>query len=205
MGFFKFIKQDNENVRKQEEVSKQWQQQQKQQNVTILQAPVSQHITRQENKTDQTLSENKKTHKDDACDFFNVKIYHIFTHKPVFVERCEHENGQSVEKFTLELSQTELSTFDHLDIFKYENGNYDLLFTGNETKLTAELIDFINYCVGVLGPDFLQKKEISREDIRDMRLGIFSRTWHKQIRIENIYYKFSLTLYDIRPQPSSGE
>ena len=95
----------------------------------------------------------------------------------------------------------ELSTFNLLDVFRYENGNYDLVFTGNEMQVKTELIDFIHYCVNVFGADFMQKKEFSQEDVRDMRLGIFSRVWHGQARIENINFRLSLTLYNIVPQP----
>jgi hypothetical protein len=201
MGFFKFIRQNDE-VQKPEE----------QKNVTTLQTPVVREAVRQENKIPQSplpenkapqpLPENKKKQKDDACDFFNVKIYNIFMHEPVFTKKLELGNGKSVDKFTLNLNKPELSTFNHLDIFKYENGHYDLFFIGNELQMKPELVDFIHYCVGVLGPDFMRKKEFSQEDVRDMKLGIFSRIWREQVRIENIHFKLSLTLYDITPQLS---
>jgi hypothetical protein len=147
--------------------------------------------------------EQKKEQKDDASDFFHINIYNVFIHDPEFVEKCDHVQGQTVEKYTLKLSKPELSTFDQVHILKYENGNYDLHFTGNVEELTAEMIDFVNYCASVLGPDFMQKTSYAGDkDARDMRLGIFSRVWPKQVRIENIYFTLSLTLYDI-PSPKS--
>jgi hypothetical protein len=193
MGFFKFIRQ-NDDVQKpkeQENVIK---------NVTIPQTPVFPDATKPEVGTPQSLPQNEKKQKNDACDFFNVKIYDIFSHQPEFIEKTKSGNGKLVEKFTLKLNEPELSTFNLLNVFRYENGNYDLVFTGNEMQIKTDLIDFIHYCVNVLGADFMQKKEFSQEDVRDMRLGIFSRVWHGQARIENIRFRLSLTLYNITPQ-----
>ena len=194
MGFFKFIRQ-NDDVQKpkeQENVIK---------NVTIPQTPVFPDATKPEVRTPPSLPKNEKKQRNDACDFFNVMIYDIFSHKPEFMEKTKSGNGKVAEKFTLRLNEPELSTFNLLDVFRYENGNYDLVFTGNEMQVKTELIDFIHYCVNVFGADFMQKKEFSQEDVRDMRLGIFSRVWHGQARIENINFRLSLTLYNIVPQP----
>ncbi|MDR1645470.1 MAG: hypothetical protein LBS05_06580 [Tannerellaceae bacterium] len=144
--------------------------------------------------------DKKKKNKDDACDFFHVNIYDIFRHEPEFVEKCTDNNDRMLEKYILKLANPELSAFDQIHILKYENGNYDLHFTGHARDVNDEIIEFINYCTDVLGIDFMHKGNFSENDIRDLKLGAFSRVWPTQIRIENVYYTLSLTLYDIPTQ-----
>ncbi|MDR1918526.1 MAG: hypothetical protein LBQ65_02635 [Tannerellaceae bacterium] len=158
-------------------------------------------ITRQET-SEQALSGNKRKQKDDACDFFTIDIYHIFKHEPEFVEKYEDDYGQTVEKYTLKLNTLELSVFNQVNILRYENGDYDLLFTSNSNVVSSELKDFVAYCADVLGPDFMQKRQFNDEDVRDLRLGIFSRVWRREIRIENVYFTLSLSLYGI-PAPKA--
>jgi hypothetical protein len=166
--------------------------------------PTIQDIKEQQAPPPPPPRDQKKKQKDDACDFFHVDIYNIFKHEPEFVEKYDNMQGQTVEKYALKPDKPELSTFSQIHIIKYGNGNYDLHFTGNVKNLNTEMIDFINYCAGVLGPDFMHKKNYSPDDdIRDMRLGVFSRVWPRQIRIENVYYTLSLTLYDI-PRHNPG-
>jgi hypothetical protein len=169
-----------------------------------IQAPSTTQDTQEQQATLPPLPrEQEKTQKEDASDFFHVDIYDVFKHDPEFVEKYDNMQGQTVEKYTFKLSKPELSTFTQIHILKYGNGNYDLHFTSNVRELNTEMIDFINYCAGVLGPDFMQKTTYAKnDDLRDMRLGVFSRVWPKQVRIENVYFTLSLTLYDI-PSPQS--
>ena len=97
MGFLKFIRQNDEVQRpKEQEIGIR--------SVRIPQTPVSQDTARQEIRRPQPLSINEKKQKDEACDFFKVKINNIFAHKPEFREKTEPGNGRSVEKFTLKLN-----------------------------------------------------------------------------------------------------
>ncbi|MDR1938417.1 MAG: hypothetical protein LBQ73_07955 [Tannerellaceae bacterium] len=158
-------------------------------------------VTRQET-MEQPLSGNRKRQKDDACDFFTIDIYNIFKHEPELVEKYDYAEGRPVEKYMLKLNTLELSVFNHLDILKYENGNYDLVFTSKTNEVSNDLKEFLEYCTGVLGVDFMQKGNFSDGDVRDLRLGIFSRVWRRQIRIENVYFTLSMTLWDIPAQKS---
>ncbi|MDR1257893.1 MAG: hypothetical protein LBK65_01240 [Tannerellaceae bacterium] len=144
----------------------------------------------------------KKKQKDDISDFFNVNILNIFVHEPEFIEKYCAGDGLSVEKYILKLQKRELSSFNQITILRYENGNYDLLFTGDAVEVNTEMENFVNYCVRSLGEDFMRKNDFSEKDVRDIRLGIFSRIWYGRVRIENIYFTLSLTLHDIHPQVS---
>ncbi|MDR2389466.1 MAG: hypothetical protein LBD89_06760 [Tannerellaceae bacterium] len=148
----------------------------------------------------QPLPENKKKPKDDACDFFHVDIYNIFKHNPEFLEKGLGSDGGPVERYVLPLEIPELSVFRQVNITKYANGRYDLHFLSKSNEVPQELKEFIAYCSDVLGPDFMQKKHFSEDDVRDLRLGVFSRVWRRQMRIENINFTLSLTLIDIPPQ-----
>ncbi|MDR2810496.1 MAG: hypothetical protein LBB84_08100 [Tannerellaceae bacterium] len=148
----------------------------------------------------QSLSDNKKKQKDDACDFFHIDIYNIFKHNPEFFEKGESTDGRPIDKYILPLKTPELSVFLQVNISKYENGRYDLHFLSKSNEIPQELKDFIEYCADVLGADFMQKKYFSEDDVRDLRLGVFSRVWRREIRIENIYFTLSLTLFNIPPQ-----
>jgi hypothetical protein len=194
MKFFKFTKQE---VQEQQEVIMQPTVQPFAQQRPSMQEPVA----RQEPLAP-VLSDNKKKQKDDACDFFHIDIYNIFKHNPDFVEKSEDADGQVVEKYTLPLRTPELSVFIQVNVTRYANGRYDLHFLSKTNEVSQELIEFVNYCADVLGSDFMQKGHFSDKDVRDIRLGVFSRVWRREIRIENIYFSLSLTLYGIPPQES---
>jgi hypothetical protein len=187
MGFFNFIRHD---VQKEGE----------QQNANTHPLPSPQISVIEKNKAEQPLPDKKKRQKDDIDDFFHVNIRNIFKHEPEFVEKYNDGNGKVVEKYMLGLQKPELSSFNQINILRYENGNYDLFFTGQTEVISEDMIDFVNYCADVLGDDFMRKKSFSEKDIRDMNLGVFSRIWHDRVRIENIYYTLTLTLYNICPQ-----
>jgi hypothetical protein len=195
MMFFKFSKQD---VQEQQVVTMQPTVHPFAQQRAFMQEPVA----RQEPPV-QTLSDNRKKQKEDACDFFSVDIYNIFKHKPELLEKGEDAEGRPVEKYTLELKPLELAVFHRVNVIKYETGHYDLCFSSKTNKVSEELKEFINYCANVLGLDFMQKGVFSNtEDVRDIRLGVFSRVWRREIRIENIYFTLTLVLYGIPPHKS---
>jgi hypothetical protein len=194
MNFFKFNKSD---VQKKEVTMQPTVHPFTQQRVSFQEPAVA----RQEPSV-QPLSGNKKNQKDDACDFFNIDIYNIFKHNPEFLEKGENAEGRPVERYILPLEIPELSIFRQVNVSKYENGRYDLHFLSKSNEVPQELKDFIEYCADVLGPDFMQKKYFSDDDVRDLRLGVFSRVWRRQMRIENINFTLSLTLLDIPPQTS---
>ncbi|MDR2117977.1 MAG: hypothetical protein LBP25_00365 [Tannerellaceae bacterium] len=161
-----------------------------------LRPPFKEPVARQE---PPAPSDNKKKQKDDACDFFHIDIYNIFKHNPVLLEQSVDAEGKPLEKYMLSLKTPELSVFTQVNISKYESGHYDLQFLSRSNEVPEELKEFITYCADVLGPDFMQKKYFSADDVRDLRLGVFSRVWRREIRIENIYFSLSLTLFRIPP------
>jgi hypothetical protein len=144
--------------------------------------------------------EKKKRQKDDISDFFDVDICNIFKHEPEPADSKGAAGGEPVSKYVLGLTKPELSVFNRVDIFLHAGGSYDLHFTGNSETISDDLIAFVNYCAGKLGPDFMQKKAFSENDARDMWLGVFSRIWNGRMRIENIHFTLSLTLYNIHPK-----
>jgi hypothetical protein len=186
MGFINFLKQNGQKQEEEKEVTMQ--------EMPILQSPETENET-----AEQLFFETGKTPKEDICDFFHVNIYSIFKHSPELVERRKDADGGNVEVYTLKLAKPELNIFHQVDILKREDGSYDLHFSSRTNRMSEELTAFIHYCVDVLGPDFMQKRGISDSDLRDMGLGVFSRIWIEQVRIENIYFTLSLTLY-ITPQ-----
>ncbi|MDR1357728.1 MAG: hypothetical protein LBJ58_08680 [Tannerellaceae bacterium] len=138
------------------------------------------------------LPKKKKRQRGGIGDFFNIDIYNVFNYKPKAV-------GGDASKYALSLEKTELSSFNHVDIILHSGGSYDLHFTGNTETISKDMTDFVDYCAGALGPDFMQKKTFSENDARDMPLGAFSRIWYGRMRIENVHYTLSLTLYNIQP------
>jgi hypothetical protein len=193
MEFFKFIKQDTQKQQEQPNTAPPT----AEQTPSPEPAPV---VVPKKAPVQPPVHVPQKKQKEDACDFFSVDIYNIFKHKPAFAEKYTDGIGRTVEKYILKPDKWELSAFNRIDVLKYENGHYDLHFSGEEKTLNSEIIEFINYCTSVLGPDFMQKQDLSADDTRDMKLGAFSRVWNRHLRIENIYFTLSLTLYDITPQ-----
>jgi hypothetical protein len=142
----------------------------------------------------------KKKPEGFACEFFNVSIYDIAQHNPELVEKGIDAHGHATEIYSLNLAEPEMALFHHVDVRKYANGNYDLRFTSQRNELTEEVSDFVDFCIEALGPDFMRKTNICNDDVRDMRLGVFSRIWAGRVRIENIDFTLSLTLYNIEPK-----
>jgi hypothetical protein len=141
----------------------------------------------------------EKKEKDDFGDFFSINIYNIFQYNPALTGKKEGAAGKGIEIYTLKLNGLELSTFHQVDVIRYENGHYDLVFSSSVTEIKDDLKAFIHFCVDNLGPDFMQKEGFTAKDAQDIGLGVFSRVWCENIRIENVYYTLSMTLYDITP------
>jgi hypothetical protein len=141
-----------------------------------------------------------KEKKEEFRDFFKINIYSIFKYNPVLTGDKEKVMGKWVETYSLPLDEPELATFQHVKILKYENGHYDLIFSSAQQAISSELKEFISFSVEQLGPDFMQKGEFTDADAKDAVLGVFSRIWYNGLRIDNVYFTPSLTLYDITPE-----
>jgi hypothetical protein len=143
---------------------------------------------------------HKEERKEDFGDFFKVNIYDIFRYKPVPAETNEPAEGKSAGKYTLALNEPELATFSQADIIRYGNGNYDLVFSSEINEVNEDVKAFIDFCVQKLGPDFMHKEAFTASDAQDALLGVFSRVWYNEIRIDNVYFTLTLTLFDITPE-----
>ncbi len=133
-----------------------------------------------------------KNKKENIADFFKIDIYNIFKYDLVLTHQ-----STSNELYTLHLKDIELDTFNHIDVNKYGNGSYDLIFKSKTNYIGIELKQFIDFCIEKLGSDFMNKKSITEDDQRDATLGVFSRLWYNKIKIENLDFTISLTIYNI--------
>ncbi len=134
--------------------------------------------------------------KDDISSLFKINIYDIFKYDPKLISNITIQ-GKSAEKYSYKLPDLELGTFYRVDIIKYNDGAYELIFVSNINEVRKELKEFIDFCVNKYGKDFMNKGEIVKEDYRDLPLGVFSRVWHNRLRLENLNYTISLTLYNL--------
>lgn len=141
----------------------------------------------------------KKSKKDEFSSLFKIDIYNIFKYEPK-LEGEVYRSGKPAKKYTFKLSELELATFYKVDIFQFQNGDYELLFRSNINELRDGLKEFVDFCVKDRGLDFMNKGGITQEDYDDAYLGIFSRVWHNFLRIENINFRLTLTIYDIPGQ-----
>jgi hypothetical protein len=187
MGFFKFGKQH-----KQEPSEFQ-----------NIQAPIEKEVLPIPQVIPQEVKENKSIFtpqpgkkKNDISDLFRINIYDIFKYAPKLVETITLQ-GETAEKYSVKLPNPELGTFDKADIIKYPNGAYDLIFAGNINEISKELKEFVDFCVSKYGKDFMNKEGIVRQDHCDLVLGVFSRVWHNKLRIENVNFTISLSMYHI--------
>jgi hypothetical protein len=142
----------------------------------------------------------KEKEEEDVADFFTVNIYDIFKYEPVSIRKDKGANGRPAEIFELELPELELSVFFKVEIHLYENKCYDLVFISRTNEASDRLKQFIDFSGKVFGPDFMQKGSFNANDLRDAALGVFSRIWYNNVRIENTSFTLALTLYGILPE-----
>jgi hypothetical protein len=138
--------------------------------------------------------------KEDIADFFTIKIYDIFQYNPKPVGKGKGANGRPVEIFEVSLPEPELSTFFKVEIRQYENKQYDLVFISQTNEIRDELKEFIDFSLEAFGPDFMNKRSVNANDLRDAALGVFSRIWYNKARIDNTSFALTLILFDITPE-----
>ncbi|MDR1402275.1 MAG: hypothetical protein LBJ60_01055 [Tannerellaceae bacterium] len=192
MGFFKFKKQDSQtssNIKK-ELVNEKF---------PIVETPDVPPVKKEISKPFVYPPPRRKKEKEDIADFFTVSIYDIFKHNPESVRKGRGTNGCPVEIFELKLSELELSTFSKVEILRYENKQYDLVFISRTNEIRDNLKNFIDFSCKAFGPDFMQKGSFNANDLRDAALGVFSRIWYNRARIENSSFTIALTLYALTP------
>jgi hypothetical protein len=129
--------------------------------------------------------------------FFKINIHDIFKYKPEYESRQEKEKGQWVDLFSLPLDRPELDCFHRVNIIKYEDGHYDLIFISKACNVNNTVSRFINCCLDTFGKDFMGKGAVSEKDEKDICLGAFSRVWLNRARIENTFLSLTLELYQL--------
>jgi hypothetical protein len=148
---------------------------------------------------EKTLRSVQKS-KESIAGFFKINIHDIFNSQPVLIGESLVD-GRPAEKFVTKLSTRELSTFCAVEIVRFKGGDCLLTFLSDHINdVHDELKELIDFCLATYGPDFMKKGSFCEEDYRDIRLGIFSRVWHDTIRIENLNFALTLTLYHISQQ-----
>ena len=147
----------------------------------------------------QKPSTRSKGKKENLGDLFKVNIYNMFKYDPKLVEETSL-NGKQVKKYTLKLPDLELSTFYKAEITQHLDGTYDITFLSNVNEIRQGMVDFIDLCINLYGTDFMNKGNITNDDYRDSSMGVFSRIWYNKLRIENVYFTMSLTIYNITPK-----
>ncbi|MDR1880072.1 MAG: hypothetical protein LBQ78_04000 [Tannerellaceae bacterium] len=146
----------------------------------------------------------RQPEKNSLSDFFHVDIDHIFKHEPSLAAKSAGANGEPVEMYTLDLKERELSTFFKVQVIRFEDETYNLVFISDINEIKEDMKEFIHYCTTQFGPDFMRKEDITDEDYRDMTLGVFSRIWHDRVCIGNTHFSVSLTLYHINKRIDAG-
>lgn len=195
MGFFNFGKQ-NKNRAPQSETEEP-----KAERPSVEQPPIATPPMPPPAEETQVPFLRKKSKKEEAGPetFFSIDIYNIFKYKPQLLGEVA-VNGKPAEKYTLKLKDLELDTFYKVEILKYKNEKYDLVFMGNVNEIRNGIIEFIDFCLKAYGPDFMNRGSISPEDRRDLSMGVFSRIWYNRLQINNLDFKVSLTIQNITPK-----
>lgn len=192
MGFFNFKK-------KQTKTSSDIQEEPNVEISMNSETPIVQPVHEETPKVHTPNISKKKKEKEDISDFFNINVYDVFKHDLKAVGSGKGSNGQPVEIFSFKLPNLELNTFYKINVFKYANGHYDLVFISNINIIRDELKEFVDFSCKTFGNDFMNKKSVNQDDFRDVTLGVFSRVWYGNARLENPNFTITLTLYDIAP------
>lgn len=191
MGFFKFRKQHSQtssDIKKQPVI-------QRPSNIeTPIVPPIQQEIPKPFIPTPK-----KKKEKEDIGDFFTINIHDIFKHNPKPIGERKGNNGKPVNVFELKFPELELDTFFKVNILQNEDQRYDLEFISNINEIRDNMKEFIDFARKTFGLDFMNKGAVNENDSRDTALGVFSRIWYNNARIENKTFTITLTLYNITP------
>ncbi|MDR0430537.1 MAG: hypothetical protein LBH58_08700 [Tannerellaceae bacterium] len=162
-----------------------------------IESPTIQPEQKEKTKPHVPTPPKRKKEKKDVADFFTVNIYEIFKHEPISVGNGTGTNGQPVEIFSFKLPDLELNTFYKVNILKYADNHYDLVFISNINDIRNELKEFVDFCMKTFGNDFMNKGSVNKDDFRDATLGVFSRVWYGNACLENPNFAITLTLFDV--------
>ena len=110
--------------------------------------------------------------------FFSIDLENlpIDENTPFWEE--QRDNGQIVRNYLLSLSGYELGTFERAKVTWFSPNEYNVHFYASRPVLTQSLVDFINYCAKIYGPDNSGASYITNEDLVDCQRLLFMRIWN---------------------------
>lgn len=129
------------------------------------------------------------------ADFFNIDIHDIFKYQPVLVEKDANKSSPPVDIYALNCREWVLATFAEVDIIRFGERDYNLIFKSQLEHPPKELFRFINACAEKFGLDINGNGKVTKEDVELMKYGLFSRFW-RDISIHNLDYRMTMMIFD---------
>jgi len=133
--------------------------------------------------------------KEKLVDFLNIDIHNIFKYQPILVEEDANKSIPRVDIYALNCNERVLSTFEEVDIIRFGEHEYNLIFKSQLDQPSSEMIRFINACADEFGLDINGQGKVTQEDIELMKYGLFSRFW-RDISIHNLDYQMTMMIFD---------
>ncbi len=87
------------------------------------------------------------------------------------------EDGTTIKTYLLSPTGYELGTFERTTVTWFSPNEYNIHFYSRRPVLTQSLVDFINYCAKIYGPDKTGASYITNNDLEDCQILLFSRMW----------------------------
>jgi hypothetical protein len=136
--------------------------------------------------------------KKSLADFFKLNIHDISSYLSDTSLATSGKSG--LKQYAFALKEPELGLFDRAELSLHADGSYDIVFHGKGNELNASLRALIAFCAENWGDDFMKKGAVANEDANDLNMGIFSRFWMNRLRVDNVYFTMTLTLYNLKPE-----
>ena len=128
-------------------------------------------------------------------DFFSIDIHNVGIYGKSLIDE---DKDRGVAHYDIYLPNLQMGMFNQIEMIEFANSNsWNLHFIGIMPQITKDLIDFINFMAEKEGLDQFKKCRFSSNEIRDIKIGTFSRTWRKV----NIYMEddvFHILLFDVK-------
>lgn len=110
----------------------------------------------------------------------------------------DEDKDRGIAHYDIYLPNVQMGMFNQIEMIEFANSNsWNLHFIGISSQITKELIDFINFMLEKEGLDQFKKGRFSSNELRNIKIGTFSRVW----RMVNIYMEddvFHILLFDVK-------
>lgn len=141
------------------------------------------------------IGEEKGKSYNSIEDFFSIDIHNVGEYGKTLIDE---DKDRGIAHYDIYLPNVQMGMFNQIEMIEFANSNsWNLHFIGISSQITKELIDFINFMLEKEGLDQFKKGRFSSNELRNIKIGTFSRVW----RMVNIYMEddvFHILLFDVK-------